>query len=393
MDKTFSKVIISIVKSALDGKPCSIPADFDLEKAYNVANYHNIVVMMYYGIVNSGVRLESEINDKFLISASASVSQVEQQISKLDTLFNAFEKNKIDYLPLKGTVIRSLYPKKEMRAMGDSDILIREEQYEQISGIMQELGYTFFEHWDHVRSWVKRPMLIELHNSPMPLKEEDYYSYYKDGWHLAKQMTSDGHRYELSDEDCWIFLLVHFAKHYRISGIGIRHVADMYLYLKSHPDMDKDYIRQELEKLQLYTFSQNVLKLVNVWFAGEEPDDITNIMTEVIIGGGSFGDANKKSKTDALIERKKGKNTSRIGRFFKALFMPYRDMCILFPFLKKLPFLLPFMWIWRAIRTVIFKRDRISARFKEVRALSKEAINTREKELEAVGLKFNFKGE
>ncbi len=393
MNKEFAKSIISIIKSALDGKPCSLPADFDFEKAYRLAIHHNVVVMMYYGIVNSGVFLRTELGDNFLVTAGNAVSRTEQQKNEIAALLNAFEKHGIDYLPLKGTVIRALYPKEEMRAMGDSDILIREHQYERISEIMAELGYTFFEKWDHVRSWNKHAMLIELHNSPMPVKEEDYYSYYKDGWHLAKPCESGKHRFELSDEDCWIFLLVHFAKHYRIAGIGIRHVADMYLYWNSHPDMDKGYIKKELEKIQLYTFSQNVLKLVNVWFSDAETDDITNMMTEKILGGGAFGTADDHRKTDAIIENKKGKGTSHFGKFMKALFMPYKDMCILFPFLKRLPFLLPFMWIWRIIHTAIFKRGRISQRLNEVKSLSREGISAREKELEAVGLKFNFKGE
>lgn len=393
MNRKFVKGIISIVKSALNDKPCVLPDDFDFEKAYRFSISHNIVVMTYYGIVNSGICLAPEISDKYLVTAGGAVSRVEQQRRKLNALFDAFEKNGIDYLPLKGTVIRSLYPKDEMRAMGDSDVLIREEQYEQISGIMQDLGYTFFEHWDHVRSWTKNSMLIELHNSPMPVREEDYYSYYKDGWHLAKPTATEGHRFEMSDEDCWIFLLVHFAKHYRIAGIGVRHVADMHLFWNAHPDMDKDYIKQELEKLDLYTFSQNVIKLAKVWFEDAEPNNITDMMTAKIFSGGAFGTADDKSKSDAIIENKKGKHTSRVGRFFKALFMPYKDMCILFPFLKKLPFLLPFMWMWRIIKTALFKRERISKRFQEVKNLSDNNIDSRERELEAVGLKFNFKGE
>lgn len=39
----------------------------------------------------------------------------------------AFDAGGIDYMPLKGSILKDLYPRHEMRMMGDADILIRME--------------------------------------------------------------------------------------------------------------------------------------------------------------------------------------------------------------------------------------------------------------------------
>ena len=61
----------------------------------------------------------------------------------------AFEKNGIAHMPLKGILMKQLYPRPDMRIMGDADILIRVEQYEKIKPLLEELGFAEKLESDH----------------------------------------------------------------------------------------------------------------------------------------------------------------------------------------------------------------------------------------------------
>ena len=47
--------------------------------------------------------------------------------------FTIAEENGIDYLPLKGYNLKKLYPKPELRTMGDADVLIRLADFYHVS--------------------------------------------------------------------------------------------------------------------------------------------------------------------------------------------------------------------------------------------------------------------
>ena len=202
-------------------------------------------------------------------------------------LLKAFEENGIDHMPLKGTLLKPLYPKSELRCMSDADILIKPEQYEAIRSIMLKLGYTEGLESDHEYIWKKENFFTaELHKRLIPSYNKDYYEYYGDGWQLGKIVN--GYCYAMTDEDQLIYLFTHFAKHYRDSGIGIRHLIDLEIYLKKKPELDFAYIDRELQKLQLDVFYGNVLKTLKAWFEGGDEDEVTDFVTERIFGSGSY---------------------------------------------------------------------------------------------------------
>lgn len=49
-----------------------------------------------------------------------------RQQHELSVIKSEFEKNGIDYAPIKGSVVREYYPRPELRTMGDADVLIKE---------------------------------------------------------------------------------------------------------------------------------------------------------------------------------------------------------------------------------------------------------------------------
>ncbi len=391
MSESSQKKIIALVKSALSGERVELTETVDVAKLYKFASRQNIVSLIYYGLVNCGFDGQNTEVEQFFISTCQYIVTAQQQDDYIQSIFREFDANKIDYLPLKGALLRELYPKPEIRAMGDADILIKVEQYDLIKPIMLRLGFTEDVESDHELVWYKDSVMIELHKRLIPSYNKDYYAYFGDGWDRAERQ-GDTTRFSFSPEDNFIYLLTHFAKHYRDAGIGIKHLVDLKLYLERF-ELQEDYLESQLLKLGLWDFYLNIKKTINAWFNDAEDDDATQMMTKVIFSGGAFGSVNAHRLSSVLKETKEGAKKSRSERFLGALFLPYKNMCLLFPVLKKAPVLLPVFWIWRVIYTAFNKKGVLTRHYNNIKSLTPDNITQYENDLNTVGLEYRFEEE
>lgn len=385
------KAVIKVLYAALTGEKQQLREEIDLQMLIDVAQKHKIVPMIYYGALNCGIADSDPLMQQLFMGTCRSIAISQQQTFCLNEILKSFNENGVEYMPLKGTLLKDIYPKSEMRTMGDADILIKPEQYDIIKPIMEELGYKEKIESDHELIWQKPGSYIELHKRLIPSYNKDYYAYYGDGWRLAK--VKNGTRYEMIDEDQMIYLFTHYAKHYRDAGIGIKHIVDLWVYRKNKPQLDEEYIKTELSKLQLYDFYVNTIRTLAVWFDGEEPDEVTDFITRIIFNSGVYGtkealvlsQAVKISKTQGTTENVKSK------KLMKLVFLDYESMCKKYSVLKKLPFLLPVMWIVRIFGVLLFKQSKIKKTHQEISSITEEGINSYQQSLNFVGLDFNFK--
>ena len=383
--------IINLIHSALTGKKYVLSEDFDFVSVYKYAKSHRIVPLVYYGIVNSQIQLDPQLNNQFFSDVCQSMAVSQKQNYSLAKLSDEFEKNAIDFMPLKGSIIKEIYPKAEMRTMGDADIIIRMEQYDKIVPILEEMGMQFVKENENELAWNDAPFYLELHRYLVSPQHKDYFKYFGDGWRFAKLAEGSQHRFVMSNEDFYIYLFAHLTKHYRFSGIGIKHFVDIWVYLNTYPDLDMQYIEEEFKKLKMYDFHKNVVRTVKCWFEDGECDESVDIITDKAFGSGAFGTKSSSQKAAAVktLENSKVKNV-KVNGFLRSAFLPYKNMCKLFPILKKVPVLLPFMWIWRLIYAVLFKRKKIKNLYENIGKVSNDEALEYKKELEAVGLDYDF---
>lgn len=385
----FQSGITALVKSALTGEKAEVSENFDWDNALNTAKKHQIVPLIYYGIMYSEIEAPKDIFAETENITYQCIAVNHNQLYELEKLYRAFEKGGIEYMPLKGAVMKCLYPKPEMRTMGDADILIKTEQYEKIRAIMRNAGFKEAVESDHELIWNKSNIHLELHKRLIPSYNKDYYAYYGDGWKLAVPDT--GSRYKMSDEDTFIYIFTHYAKHYRDGGIGIRHITDLYIYLSAKPNLNKEYIEAGLKKLKLLDFYNNTVHTLNVWLNGEKSDEMSDFITEKIFESGSYGTYKAHIMSGAVKASKSGGNV-RIRRIVKLIFLPYKYMCEKYPVLIKAPFLLPLMWLVRVADVIFNKRDKIARQRKELDYITDDKITEYKKEFHFVGLDFDFKG-
>lgn len=349
-----SQNFIDAVAAFLKGEP--IDGAFDWARGYEIAKMHSLS-NLFYAIAKK----EKNVPDAVLKKAKAQYLQLtSQQIQQdyfADELYQKLSDANIPFAPVKGKLIRSVYPDPAYRTSCDVDVFYDKTREKEAEEIMLSLGFQ------KEGEWMNGNVTIELHGELFVINEIGY-DYYQKIWEKLEQ--KGGSRYAFSDEDFYIYFLAHSAKHFGNAGFGIRTVLDVYLF-KSKKSLDEEYLNAELEKLSLRTFKEKIEKLSFVWFGGENADEETDAIGEYVIRCGTYG----SSENRALMKGAgKGETASsaKSKYVFKTLFPPYKTMVSKYPFLRKVPFLLPVMWVYKWFEVLFTRRKK----FKQVAKIYKE---------------------
>lgn len=382
--------IIALLKSAITEQAFPLPKVFDMETACSEIRRHHMIALAYDGAVRCGISVKTPVMQKLFQGSLKSFLVSQRQMQQIGKIYEAFDENGIDYMPVKGCNMKALYPKPELRTMGDADILIRMEQYHRICPILEELGFRETGDSDHELIWQNDALYLELHKRLIPSYNQDFYAYFGDGWKLAKE--KNGTRYAMTAEDEWIFLFTHFSKHFRDGGIGCRHVVDLWVYLRSRPHLDEDYVATQLKKLQLFDFYENIRQLLAFWFADAQADDKTEFISEYIFASGSWGGVESRVLSRAVRDSRRARlgMNGRLRYLWQTAFPSVQRLKGKYTVLKKAPYLLPAVWLLRPFYKVLFERSSLKQHGRNMEALSKDGIQTRRQLLNYVGLDYGF---
>ena len=347
---------IDLIRCLLQEKEIpQLPDTVSLQELYDFAKLHNVETMVFHALE----QLEMDDNDPLWQNwqnrAAMILTQSIVQLAERDMLFSALTDAGIKLLPVKGCWMKELYPDIDYRQMSDLDMLIPEEKAQEAKRIMLQLGYSTeaFEDSPCHAGYLKPPYTeVELH---IALLEEDN-GYYDHIWERAVPVAGYNHLYRLSTEDEYIFYLLHLNKHLEDAGTGIRSILDSTVYRAAYPNMNRAYLQQELEKLNLRETAQNIEKLADCWFAdgGGLPQELED-MAQYILSAGSYGTLANRSRQRLEKMQEKYKNPLLRGVVYWIIrtCRPLKEMQQSYPLLKKLPVLLPLFWLYRAVMKFI----------------------------------------
>jgi len=373
-----------LLRSAITGEKLLLPEGFCLEEADSLVRAQSLTPMVYLGAYNCGISPKSELMLKYQQLYFQNLMRHQQQARAIDEIYRNFEENGIDYLPLKGCIMKPLYPNPEMRIMGDADILIRMEDREKLQFLMEKLGFHEEKETYHEWIWTRNDLFLELHKCLFAEVERDFAPVFGDGWEKARKVS--GCRYALPPEETYLFLFTHMAKHYRNNGIGARQFVDLFVYRRAHPELDEEAVCRTMNRLHLLEFYRNTRNMLLVWFENGQPDEKTERMTRYVLSGGNWGDEETGFVT---VQAKSGHSgDARARAVWEAIFPPLERMRYSFRILFKYPFLYPFLWPVRWVQGILTRPGQILRKFRVIGGVSNEKVDRRLEELESVGLKF-----
>ena len=110
--------------------------------------------------------------------------------------------------------------------------------------------------------------------------------------------------------------------------------------------------KELLEKADIYQFASEMRELAEQCFTNNGRDSFSDLVLKYIFQGGVYGSEENQIALDKL------KSGSSVAYTIKRLFLPYKSMVVLYPFLKKAPYLLPFCWVVRWVRAIFGGRSK-----------------------------------
>ncbi len=374
---------LSLIRYEISGTP--LPEGFtvsDEDALIRLSEKQDLTHLIYDALAKNGIQCTDK---KAASQYFAALWRVEQMDYELGRMSELFEENGIDYIPLKGCVMRGLYPERWMRTSADIDILLRAEQEEKAEALLvSELGYeqdnehagvhhaSFFSPENHVHIEPHRMLFHEIHT-------DRYADVFNNIWDRSLP-DPDGteHRYVLSDADVYAFHLAHMEKHFHQSGgCSVRGLIDLWL-LNRIPYVDAEGRKKRLKECQITTFEEKMHGLINAWMDGAPPEN--EYLEQFILEGYIYGNSERGAK---LATVKSGK----FGYILRRAFLPRSQMEGLFPVLKKHHWLLPVMWPVRWVKRLADKGSR-----RRMKTQIKSSLNADEATLDLIGKMSDYLG-
>lgn len=371
-----SEYFLELLRCALHDRPaCRKPQEVSWSELFEYAKSQSLSTMAYSVIQKDGFDLDARLADEWSAFNARNLVKYFNQEHECEKLCREFSDAGIMNMPLKGSMIRRLYPAPEMREMCDLDFLVKPEDMELAHKILLADGFQYIEDktTSHNREYHKLPYLnVEVHHYLLP-QENDLFSYYADFWNTTA-FERDGLTCRMTWDDCYIFMMAHANKHFRLHGTGIRFVLDVYVMRERLRDtLDRGYIVSELKKMGILEFAERFERLADCWFA-QEPTELPKDLLQYhyrVLESGTYGDGDTM-RSEALSYVREGGSFRAAKRrmALRKIFPPYSYMKTMFPCLRYVPFLLPLFWVIRWVKTLVVKPRKVSSFFKKLRHLS-----------------------
>lgn len=176
-------------------------------------------------------------------------------------LLELLDENGIPCVILKGMAAAQYYPKPECRAAGDVDFLVRREEFEPASKLLEASGYALagdVDYAPHHKEFLKDGVTFELHRwiGDSEDDREPLRSLLQVGVEERKTVTVNGTSFPAyAAAQNGLVLLLHMKHHIR-EGLQLRQILDWMLFVeKGLTDAVWRELLPTLEELGLTTFA------------------------------------------------------------------------------------------------------------------------------------------
>lgn len=337
------KYFLYLLKCAVCEKTAeSLPENIDLDALFSIAKREQTENIVFTALPPTN-RSPETIRKFSQCYEKAIVREAKQQLT-LSMISEALSDAGIKHIPLKGTVIKNLYPSPDLRQSGDIDILT--DTYNGIDEIMSSLGLEKDVSSNIHTSYTKGKIHVEIHSSLT-----DNSAFCDKVWDYALPLK--GTCFELTPEFLYVYLLLHLQKHLLCGGAGVKLILDLYLFNRK-VGTDKKKIAEYAKEASVTNLLYYAEALASYWFDNlPYTDSNISILESLILNSPVYGSFENYIKMHYT-------SVSKTKNLFLMIFPPYNSMAKIYPILEKKSFLLPSMWIHRIIRRIFAHDEHIN---------------------------------
>jgi hypothetical protein len=244
-----------------------------------------------------------------------------------------------------------------MRTSCDIDILVAENDLTSAVNILtRELNYIASDKKDYhdISLFSGSGVHIELHYS-LCENMSNIDELLSRAW---EYVINQDEYYEKRFEDAYFLfhITAHMLYHFQHGGCGIRPLLDLWLLKGNFTKIQFDTM---LNQCGIKVFYQTMVELSECWFGRGALTETTKKVQDYLLEAGVYGAKRNRELADTV------KSGSKVKRVMRYIFLPYDNMVIVYPILKKAKILLPFFHVWRWI-TRLFRIGKAAKKTQEI---------------------------
>lgn len=378
--ETEARLFLQALQAALRGETVTWDeiAPEQWQQIFRLAQIHHVLPMIFQAVRQCPA---AQAMDPALLAEvrKSALHLVMLQAKKAFAFFPMYREMEAAGVPplvVKGAVCRELYPQPDQRISGDEDLLIPPEQFRDCMDVILRNDMRVMDPSKDPESSYEvsfcgnsSPLHIELHRSLFAAESKAYghfNDFFRDAFARSQTQEIQGTVIRtLCPTDHMLYLILHAFKHFLHSGFGIRQVCDISLFANAYgSQIDWDYvaesctaIRAEQFTAALFRIGQNYLTLDPVaanlprQLSEAEVDELP--LLEDLLSGGAYGSASENrihsSNMTLHAVSKENSGGKQKGGVRRSLFPPAKSLRSSYPYLKKMPFLLPVAWASRIV--------------------------------------------
>jgi hypothetical protein len=329
-----------------------------------------------------------EILDMFKKEHFLYIKRDTTQMSLIQELRDILNRNEIDFVFLKGSYLKTIYPSSHMRIMGDIDVLVKPKDMNKVHEILKENHYHNYLNSSNHDCFSKLKITIEIHPKLDSDFDDEYKPLFLEPWTYTQHVGN--HEYELSIEYNFVYHIYHMIKHLYHSGVGYRTMLDLYVFLNvnlerfnlnKYHSLYKAFPKKEFIDFTIHT--------IDILFSNIELKHLVQSETMITKNVDPFITYLFESGTHGINEshnmfigsmanqRKKHELTfiTKTKFLLSKVFLNLSTMKGMYKYLNRFPFLLPFAWIQRMFRLMFRKDSRDKLKYLSVDKTQLDAVN------------------
>lgn len=349
--------LAAIVNSYLKNSDVpQLPDNISLSEIMDIASRNHISYMVYTALLKTN-KFDEEETEYLRTTVKRDIYFTAIQLHELSAIVKGFEENGVKSMPLKGSILKYVYPRPELREMSDIDILIDSNDFDKADKVLKDLNYSLKHAIKHHDIYAKQEVIVEAHRSLYDKTVDN--AQYKYFLGFDKAVLREGHTYiyDFKPEDFYVYMVAHAAKHFYAMGCGIRNLIDIYVYLNKYQQkMDLDYVKSELVKCGIYDFAVNMERLAFEWLDGKKFDDFDFNLFQYMMDAGIYGKDENGIWNKFAQAKDKQISSARLKLWY--YFPPIYYVSEYYPWVEKHNWLLPVAWGVRIFRGVFLHKGR-----------------------------------
>ena len=257
---------LALLRSLLWNERVEIPEDFnDWNPLVAFSQRQSVLALVAKAILaNNEIlsRIPTQLKLKLKSFLVSNVMTYDKMTGVLKTTSKTLSENGIPHVLLKGHGLAVNYPYPQLRQCGDIDMYVGEENalatYKALSGIVTKIDPESEALWGKHFSANVGEIEIEVHRHNSSHDSKKFARIYKEAADrgLSENLCPvdfDGVEVmtpEVTYNAYYIF--DHLFEHFLTSGIGLRHLCDLMMFLHTHKDrIDKEYLKSLLDRMEM----------------------------------------------------------------------------------------------------------------------------------------------